>query len=514
MIPAQEANALRLKEFEERALNQWVDELPTANPALATRLLLDFLTRFNGLEMPFQLRLDSLEILRPSMLIIEDYLRSKLISIGFPKDEEDSKYLAILVLIEKEFTIGYWIVLKELTRRSLSWFQGKNAALAIQRCIKGLGSIVVSHMTMGMPMPDWVWIDIHSLYRLSIKIGKDTASVSNEPNNPVKTSSPEESYQQIVLLSLAEPTGLLQKEIQLVYDFIGTLGAVLDLKQNPVTGQSKQCVILGDEDRPAYFEHAGTPKSDPAKLYIDLTKLFKALKNRDKLANKAETRFNSVHVLKSKTLKPSIELLDYLEKRWQGIELQSTPFFKDRLDRYVAIGFESTYKLQTTPDLVLKQDYEFLAQSESDRALSCVFTRAGVLSVGSLISFRRTDVPEYKRCLGIVNEVVVAKQQNGKISFGVQVLAKQSVAVTYTLLEAPGYASSQRALLYSTKEGEVEKSYMITDTNILNENDIIRMLMGNEVFPVALNTKKNIGLGYWQFECRRIMDMSKLAQAR
>jgi hypothetical protein len=48
----------------------------------------------------------------------------------------------------------------------------------------------------------------------------------------------------------------------------------------------------------------------------------------------------------------------------------------------------------------------------------------------------------------------------------------------------------------------------------LNENDIIRMLMGNEVFPVALNTKKNIGLGYWQFECRRIMDMSKLAQAR
>lgn len=514
VIPVQDNNALRLKEFEEKALQQWIDELPTANPGLATRLIHDFLTRFNSIEMPFQLRLDSLEIIRPSVLVIEDYLRSKLISIGFPKNDEDKRNLAILVAIEKEFTIGYWTVLKELTRRRIGWFQGKNVALGIQRCIKGLGSIVVSNFIMGMPIPDWVWIDLHSLYKLSVKLNKDTVKVANEPSNPIRASSPEESYQQILLLSLAEPTGLMQKEIQLVYNFIETLGVVLELKNAPVSNQKLQCVILADEDKPPQFQPESNAKADdPAKVYVDLAKLYKTIRQKDKLTNKAESRFSSVHVLKSKAMKPSVELLDYLEKRWQGMQLQSTPFFTDRLDRYLAVGFEATYKLQAAVEPSNSLELEYLVHSESDRSLSCSFDRSGVLSVGSLVSFRRNDMPEYKRSLGIVNEIVVAKQSD-KISFGIQLLARQSIIVSYTQLDAPGHAPSHRALLYSMKDEAGEKSYIITDTPSLNDNDIIRMLMGNEVFPVALNNKKNIGLGYWQFECRRIMDMGKLPQAR
>jgi hypothetical protein len=34
----------------------------------------------------------------------------------------------------------------------------------------------------------------------------------------------------------------------------------------------------------------------------------------------------------------------------------------------------------------------------------------------------------------------------------------------------------------------------------------MRMFMGPESFPIILMGRKNIGLGYWQFECRRIME--------
>ncbi len=511
VIPVQETNFLRLKDFEEKALQQWVDELPTANPELATRLIHDFLTRFNALEMGFQLRLDTLEILRSSVLVIEDYLRSKLINIGFPKDEEDINYFNVLVSIEKEFTIAYWTALKELTRRSVSWFKGKQAALAMQRTIKGLSSIVVSHFIMGMAIPDWVWIDLHSLYKLSVKINKDTTKVANEPMSAAKASSPEECYQQILLLSLALPIGLMQKEILLVYDFIETLGAVVKLKNTPVIGQAVQCIVLSDEDKPPFFQTEVKASPEPYRFYLDLSKLYKAIKQKIKSTSKSEARFSSIHKSRDKNLKPSGELLDYLEKRWQGTELRSTPIFTDRLDRYIAVGFESTYKLQSALEPDTNKDLEYLVQSESDRTLSCVFNKPGVLSVGSLISFRKTDVPEYKRALGIVNEVIV-DNQNGKISFGIQLLAKQSIVVTYSYLDAPGQAMSHRALLYSVKDEKGENSYLITDTSLLNDNDIIRMLMGNEVFPVALNNKKNIGLGYWQYECRRIMDTGKLPQ--
>ena len=513
VIPTQQNNPLRLKEFEAKALQHWVAELPTANPGLATRLLHDFLIDFNTIEMTVQLRLEALELLRPSVHVIEDYLRSRLIKAGFPKEENDKKILTVLIAIEKEFTIGYWMVLKELTKRSVGWFQGKNTALAIQRCIKGLSSIVVSHFIMGMPIPDWVWIDLHSLYNLSVKTKHSATKVANDIGQANKASSPEDCYRQILLLSLADPTGLMQKELLLVYSFIETIGSLVSLKKEPVNGQQIQCVVLTDEDKAPHCQFDTSTKNDSATLYLDFTKLFKAFKQKEKLINTAEARFSSMHVLKNDIGKPSAELLDYLEQRWLGIDLQGVPFFSDRGDRYIAIGLESTHELQNSLESVGEKDLEFLVQSASDRLLSGVFKKTGVLSVGSLVSFRKADSPEHKRSLGIVNKVVVEKQ-SGRINFGMQLLAHQSIAVTYVQLDEVGKDIPQKSLFYSAKELEYEKNYIITDSFMLKDDDVIRMFMNNEDFPVVLSSRKNVGLGYWQFECRRVAERSKPTAAQ
>jgi hypothetical protein len=513
VIPTQQKNPQRLKEFEAKALQHWVSELPTANPGLATRLLHDFLIDFNTIEMGIQLRLDALELLRSSVNDIEDYLRSRLIRTGFPKEENDKKILAVLVSIEKEFTIGYWMVLKELTRRDVGWFQGKNTALTIQRCIKGLSSIVVSHFIMGMPIPDWVWIDLHSLYTLSVKIKNDTTKVSNGIGQASKSSSPEECYQQVLLLSLADPTGLMQKEILLVYNFIDMIGSFVSLKKEPVSGQQAQCVILMDEDKPPHYQYETNIKNDSAMLYLDFSKLFKSFKQKGKFINTVEARFSSMQALNSNIEKPSAELLDYLEQRWSGVDLQGIPFFSDRADRYIAVGLDSTHDLQSALDAIGEKDLEFLVQSASDRLLSGVFPKTGVLSVGSLISFRKVDMPQHKRSLGIVNKIIVDKQ-SGRINFGMQLLAHQSIAVTYVQLEDAGKDMPQKGLFYSAKELEDEKNYIITDIFLLKDNDMIRMFINNEDFPVVLSNRKNVGLGYWQFECRRVAEKIKPASAQ
>ncbi|MGZ8159815.1 MAG: hypothetical protein ACXWT4_13520 [Methylobacter sp.] len=513
VIPTQQNNPLRLKEFEAKALQNWVAELPTANPGLATRLLHDFLIDFNTIEMTIQLRLDALELLSSSVRDIEDYLRARLIKAGFPKEENDKKILNVLISIEKEFTIGYWMVLKELTKRDVGWFQGKNAALAIQRCIKGLGSIIVSHFIMGMPIPDWVWIDLHSLYNLSVKIKNSATKVSNDINQSSKASSPEECYRQILLLSLADPTGLMQKEILLVYSFIETIGSLVGLKKEPVQGQKVQGIVLTDEDKAPHCQFEASPKNDSATLYLDFTKLFKAFKQKEKLINVTEARFSSMYGLKNDIGKPAAELLDYLEQRWLGIDLQGVPIFSDRSDRYIAIGLESTHELQSALGGAGDKDLELLVQSSSDRLLSGVFTKTGILSVGSLVSFRKLDSPEHKRSLGIVNKVIVDKQ-SGRINFGVQLLAHQSIAVTYVQLDEAAKDVPQKGLFYSAKELEHEKTYLITDSFMLKDGDVIRMFMHNENFPVVLSGRKNVGLGYWLFECRRIAEKDKPASVK
>lgn len=512
VIPIQQNNPQRLKDFSIKVLQQWITELPTANPGLATRLLYDFVKEFNATAMDSQLRLEALELVRPSMLVIEEYLRSRLIKAGFPKEDNDKKILDVLVAIEKEFTIGYWIVLKELTRRHVSWFQGKNAALSIQRCIKGLSSIIVSHFLMGVAIPGWVWIDLHSLYKLSVEIKKDTTKIANDIDQSNKASTPEGCYKQILLLSLADPTGLMQKEILSVYSFIETIDFLVGLEHEVVAGQPMQCIISTDEDKPPHYQVDGNAKNDPAVLYMDFTRLFKAMQQKEKFASATEARFSSMYVSKSNSINPSSELLDYLGHRWSGIDLQETLFFSDRLDRYIAIGLDATFDLQNSLEADTGKNPEFLAQSGSDQLLSCVFEKTGVLSVGSLVSFRKTDMPEDKRSLGIVNKIVVAKQ-NGKIDFGMQLLTQQSTAVTYRQADASEKDEPQKALFYNGREQGDEKSYIITDSCML-EGDTIHLFIPQEGFFVALKNRKNVGLGYWQFECQRIAEKEKPAQTK
>jgi hypothetical protein len=541
VIPKQQKNPLRLREFEEAALTSWIAELPAANMALATRLMHDFIVEFNTIEMPSPLRLSALELLRPSVLMTEDYLRSRLMSTGFPKEENDQKILTVLVSIEKEFAIGYWIVLKDLTHRTVGWFQGKNTALALQRCIKGLSGIVISHFIMGMPVPDWVWFDLHSLYKLSVKIDKQTVKVASDTNQAAKSSSAEECYLQILLLSLTDPTGLMQKEILLVNSFIETIVSLVSLKNTSVQGSAFQCLILTDEDKPPLFQSEIASKKDSSILYIDFSRLQKAFERKERLVDASEARF--VQMQKNNSGRLAAELLDYLDQRWTGVSLQGEPLFSDRLDRYIAIGLASTLDLQDVTDVRDKKELEFLVQSESDRLLSCVFSQTGLLSVGTLLSFRKTDMPEHERLLGVIDKIIVTKQ-SGKIIFGMKLLTPHFISVDYSqgdattanentkppevlkstlVSETPKKGANandanknapaapvevlKKGLFYSKSEQE---EYIITDTFILKDDDVLRIhATKNESFSATLKNRKNVGLGYWQFECVKIKEKKK-----
>lgn len=507
VIPEQKNDKQLLASFTDDALKQWVSELPTANPGLAARLFHELLSELIAVEMPAAKRLQALELLRDSFFSIDDYLRSRLIRSGFPKGEVEKKIFGLACTIERQFTIGYWSVARELTRREIGWLQGKSTALAIERTIKGLSRIVITHYMMSYPVPDWIWIDLHSLYKLAVKLGKADTKVADQNGVFSKLSSIEGSYKQILLLSLAYPSGLMQKEFQLVYGFAEKINDLLEIERKPVPGQAVQCSILMDEDLPPAFladTAQSDRRSDAAKLYLNLTKLAKIFKQADKYCSKDEVRFSALELDKLSQLKLSAELFDYLMQRWQGKEQQGTVYFGDRLDRYVAIGLETTYHLLDTETPDADVDLEIRAQTDSERALSCSFEKEGVLSIGSLVSFRKIDAPLQQRSLGVVCKIVLPKQDN-KLIFEVMVIAPQCFSVAYQAVDAVANTERKKGLIYGTKDQEGEKSFIILDSFGLKDGDLLRMFMGNENFTIILNGRKNIGLGYWQFECRRIV---------
>lgn len=511
VIPEQKNDPQFLATFSEAALAQWVNELPTANPGLATRLFQEMLDMLISIEMPSAKRLSALELLKANFLTIEDYLRSKLVQSGFPKGDTERKIFNVLLVLERQLTIGYWSVAKDMTRREIGWLQGKNTTLAIQRTIEGLSSIVISHYMMSMPIPNWIWIDLHSLYKLSVKLGKATTRIA-EQGNVFGGRTIESRYKQIILLSLAFPSGLMQKEFLQVYQFAEKISELVQIEHKPVADQEVQCSILMDEDLAPKFSPTVTDfqekQSDSARIYLNLGKLYKVIKQADKYCSKDEARFSSLETRKNSdpNQKLSAELFDYLMQRWHGKEPQGTAFFNDRLDRFVAVGLDATFDLQ---DLSLPNPpvgLEVLAQTHSDRALTCTFDdREGVLSIGSLISFRKTDALPHQRSLGVVCKILLPKQDK-KLIFETTVIAPQSYSVSYLHAEAPANAEHKKALLYALKSHTDERSFIIMESFMLKDGDILKLFMGLESFSIILMGRKNIGLGYWQFECRRIME--------
>lgn len=518
VIPKQKSDPQLMATFSDAALAQWIEELPTANPSLATRLFQELLIDFISLEMDSIKRLSVLELLKPSFLIIEDYLRSRLIQSGFPKSETERKIFAVLIELERHFTIGYWNVVRELTRKETGWLKGKNQVLSIQKTMEGLSSIVISHYMMSMPVPDWIWIDLHSLYKLSVKLGRGATRLSDNLN-VFGGRSVDNVYKQILLLSLAYPSGLMQKEFLQVYQFSEKLSELVQIEGKPVSGAQIQCSILMDEDLPPCFysndSKLAEKYADSARIFLNLTKLHKVARQADKYCSKDEVRFSSLERRKNADInqKLSPELFEYLMQRWQGKEPQGTAFFIDRLDRNIAIGLEATHELQDMSLSVVSKGLEFLAETYSDRALTCIFDKEGVLSIGSLVSFRKTDTQPYQRTLGVVCKILLPKQDN-RLIFEITVIAAQSFSVSYIPINAPMDAEQKKALLYAVKSNEGERSFIILESFMIKDGDILRMFMGQQNFPIILIGRKNIGLGYWQFECRQLMEKQVPAQDR
>ncbi|MCF7970338.1 MAG: hypothetical protein K9L22_04125 [Methylococcaceae bacterium] len=503
VIPKQQEDSVRLELYTEVALKQWVDELPRANLSLSTRLLHDFIQDSNKLLMSGQQRLDYLEFLRPSYLAIEEDLRSRLIKTGFPKSDNEHKIYTILLAIEREFSIGYWTVVRGQGRREISWFQGKDVALAIQRVIKGLASIVISQYIMSLPIPEWVWIDLHSLYKLGVKLKKEATKVPDLSCLVSRRSSIQDSYKQCVLLSLADPTGLMPKEVQQVYEFAELLSASIDFEHTKIPNVRRQCLIFQDEDRPAFFANQDKVVQGDAVLYINFTKLNRVFQSKEKLKNDIDGRYSTLK-LSPKADRLPAELLDYLDGRWQGVPLIGEPIFSDRLSRYFSIGLDSAYELQNSNIKDAQcSDREYLAESASERALICSFDAPGKLSIGSFISFRKVDQPQHNRSIGIVNKVSMHKS-TGKAQFEVLLLTQRAFIAQYTDIKKPD-GERQKALIYGVKTpGEEEKSFLIVESFMLKELSVVRLYLHEKNFPIVLRGRKNIGLGYWQFDCRQL----------
>ncbi len=505
-IPKQHSQPQRVKEFEEKFLQEWVSQLPVGNPRLSTRLLYDLVLEMNGLAMSPQLRLDSLELLLPVFWITKSYLRSKLLDGNFPKDSSAQTALDLLVEMERQLAIGYWLAAKAITGQPIGWFKGKQAALSILRCLLGLGGIVTHHYLMATPIPDWLWLDLHALYKLSVKLNVHDVQIPITSNGQANTGfSVKDCYLQTVLLSLASPSGLMGKEIAHVEKLVQKLSKRAKLKNAPIAGQAEQALLITDEDKAPFFKNQMaeirlSEKNPSAVLFVDFSGVYKTLLENTRGGFDNQTRFSAKGgTEEGEFIAP--EVLFYLQQRWSGVAIGNCELFSDRLDRLLAIGLANTHKLLFSDELSADNS-EHLAQSLSGTLLSVNFYNPGALSIGSLVSLRKINAQKKQRVLAVVNEICMYRTEN-TLNIGVRLLTSQCIPAFYRCRDSAENERHGIALLLKPRQNLGKSLHMIIDTSIFKEGDTLSLTVKQKTFNVVVHNKANVALGYWQFECRQ-----------
>lgn len=487
IVPIQKKNPAEEKSFDKQKLQEWISKTLSANHKLSLKLLTDLLKKMNQVKLEPKDRLASLELLRTSYFEIEKSILKTASSNIFPKSKEDKAEHAALIELEKELTIGYWSIAREITKRAVGWNMKKTLSLSINRTMLGLSNITLNYFIIHEATPSWVWMDLHSLYRLA----KSTSTLSIKHDN----ASIDDIYIKISILGLIDNDTLTPTEIQKIYHIIGHMTPYIDIISRKIEGQSNTAIILPEEDENPFWTKSRSKKIDTAIQYIDLRNIGDFFKNSNQYTNNHD-RFNSNNENDSSLI--SGELMSYVHMMLLGEQPKLKEIFADRLNRYFSIGLVSAFEFRTDFTNKIHTTLEYHADSSSVVSLISKMDKSDTLSIGSLISFRREDEAPHDRSLGIINKI--CKSPTGKVEFEVKTLTEKFDPAELQTCDYDSEGESHKAIVYGQQHNGKKSELLIIEAFIMRDCTTFSLIKNKKEYIVTLKNPKNIGIGCWSYE--------------
>ncbi len=489
-------------EFRNKPLKQWIKKLPTANHGMTTRLFHDRIREMNGIEIPAEDRLEALENLYSTFAIIDEFLVSRVIGKSIPLSADEQKIGDLAEAINQNFLVGYVAVLEELSRSSVGWRFARQLPGVIGRLIHGLSRVLIIRYILRIPEPEWVWLDLHSLYQLAERKNKCDVKIKNSDQSSSTTIRC--LYKQILLLRLLEPDGLTQKEILKIYNRLEEWCSHVSFTEGEASNSVNQWWIILDEDKPAIslFDPEQEDEKDLRVMSFDMKDFISVLQNLKNRADRTIGRFDLISVTDQALPESAAALLEYLIERAAGKVASREMVFEDKKPRLLSIGLKATHQqlnLPTNADEKIIGDW--LVTVNDDYSLRCEFDQPGQLFLGSLVSLKRVDLESGRRVLGIVNKIWM-RRLDGAVHFDIALLSPQVMAAGIQPLRAKkDLQIYQRVLLFFVDTGEGQQPRLILESQKLKGGNMVQLLTQNESVRVILENRRNVGPGYSLFEC-------------
>jgi|GEM_PF-863068 len=202
------------------AVSEWVANLPLINIKDCVEQLEFALDELNKIDVPAAERHAALELLTAPVMHVIGALKKSYLGKRIPLRKQDLDNAAKASGLCNRMAISYKILVTTLGNQPESGSTSSALATAIHHAIRYLSEVLTGNYQIYAPYPDGIWKALHTLYAT----GEQHALLRHQvddisPGYPEK-STIEESYKQILLLSLACPYRLRQNEISGVYKLL------------------------------------------------------------------------------------------------------------------------------------------------------------------------------------------------------------------------------------------------------------------------------------------------------
>jgi hypothetical protein len=196
-------------------LSAWVNDLPLTDTRKSRKLLGEALHQMNTTDIPPKTRYNALELLSSSVMCVADSMKRDFLTKSIPLQGNNLLLATQTVELFNQMATGYRILTDDQGRDDS---QTSRLTVAIHRSLRYLSEVLLTNYQLYIQYPTSLWRTINSLYALAEEYDITTQAISDSTLSSTPRSSIGAVYKQILLLSLACPYRLRQKEIHFVYN--------------------------------------------------------------------------------------------------------------------------------------------------------------------------------------------------------------------------------------------------------------------------------------------------------
>ena len=312
-------NKLNLPEFSPQAepefmdavsAKAWLENVPLANVAAAQQQLLAQTQEFNRYGTGAAGRLATLEALREAVQFVQIEQARRFTNRALPMAEAESVVFDDTLALWEQMGLGYLRCLAAVIAEEAG--MRTQGGLVCQRALSYTGLKMFHYHRAYRQVPPRVWRELHEGYARAEELGLAEDAVKDYLNRDVSDTSPRIAYLRALLLGMANPNELSQRQLTFVAFLLERWAEKVEVSKGAPEGEEIAPLVV-DLDSDFCPERNGPEAAGPR--YLDVKRLAKSLRNRIGLLRKGESPAKLA--LGEDCVQPSCEhLLAFLYREW------------------------------------------------------------------------------------------------------------------------------------------------------------------------------------------------------